>query len=560
MIETGKVLQQRYRIDKQIGQGGMGAVYVASDERFGSTVAIKETLCMDDNYRKAIEREARLLNSLKHAALPRVSDHFLEDNGQYLVMEYIPGEDLFCILEEQNEPFPVEQVLNWADQLLEALDFLHNQENPIIHRDIKPQNLKVTSKGQIILLDFGLAKGNVTGAGNPTNAKSIFGYSRNYASLEQIQGTGTDPRSDLYSLAATLYHLLTNVAPEDALTRAMAVLSQKPDPLVPANQVNPSIPAGVAAILHKTMDLDATHRPASAAEMRSMLRDHPAYATLALNTVSVARGGGTADIYEQKTKLMPGATRNEGDRATHAKTEVLPDYASQVTAIRPLAGNRQTDEIVSGAPHAPGKKRFAMAASGLVLLILGSAVGGAYIYSDSMFGHTPTVLPLVEDPMPPQSPPVLEQTQQDQDGAAIADAESSAAESESAAAAQPSDGAVARRPTAAPKAKPEADPDPEEFVFVDPEDGEKVVIKKDSISVGDMKVQGGKVFMPDGKVYQVEKAPQTPVQPGAHPGQSVPPIDLRRLTPDQRRKLRMLRERFPEAFPKPVPPSPEPNQ
>ena len=99
MIENGKILQQRYRIEKQIGQGGMGAVYVAMDERFNSTVAIKETLCMDDNYRKAIEREARLLNSLKHIALPRVSDHFVEDDGQYLVMEYIPGEYLFCVLE-----------------------------------------------------------------------------------------------------------------------------------------------------------------------------------------------------------------------------------------------------------------------------------------------------------------------------------------------------------------------------------------------------------------------------------------------------------------------------
>src|SRR5436189_6150522 len=108
MIEAGKFLQQRYRIDKQIGQGGMGAVYVATDERFGSTVAIKETLCMDNNYRKAIEREARLLNSLKHTALPRVTDHFLEENGQFLVMEYIPGEDLFDMMEGRTTPFPVE--------------------------------------------------------------------------------------------------------------------------------------------------------------------------------------------------------------------------------------------------------------------------------------------------------------------------------------------------------------------------------------------------------------------------------------------------------------------
>src|SRR5256714_4660154 len=217
MIVTGTTLQQRYRIDKQIGQGGMGAVYVATDERFGSTVAIKETLCMDDNFRKAIEREARLLNSLKHAALPRVSDHFLEENGQFLVMEYIPGEDLSHMV-EGGEIFPVDKVLRWADQLLDALEYLHNQSIPVIHRDIKPQNLKLTSSDQIILLDFGLAKGNPTDAGHHTAAKSIFGYSRNYASIEQIQGTGTDPRSDLYSLAAALYHLLTRVPPEDALT------------------------------------------------------------------------------------------------------------------------------------------------------------------------------------------------------------------------------------------------------------------------------------------------------------------------------------------------------
>src|SRR6185369_5586610 len=251
MIEAGKLLQQRYRIDKQIGQGGMGAVYVATDERFGSTVAIKETLFMDDNYRKAIEREARLLNSLKHAALPRVTDHFLEENVQFLVMEFIAGEDLAHHLEATNKPFAVDTVLTWADQLLDALDFLHNQVNPVIHRDIKPQNLKVTPNGQIILLDFGLAKGNPTDAGHQTAAKSIFGYSRNYASLEQIQGTGTDPRSDLYSLAATLYHLLTGVPPEDALTRAMAVLSKRPDPLLPANSIRPEIPAGVAGVLTK---------------------------------------------------------------------------------------------------------------------------------------------------------------------------------------------------------------------------------------------------------------------------------------------------------------------
>jgi eukaryotic-like serine/threonine-protein kinase len=101
----GKTLQGRYLIERQVGQGGMGAVYIASDQRFNSTVAIKQTLCMTDNYRMAIEREARLLNSLKHNALPRVIDHFVENNGQFLVMEYIPGEDLNFILGGNRHPF-----------------------------------------------------------------------------------------------------------------------------------------------------------------------------------------------------------------------------------------------------------------------------------------------------------------------------------------------------------------------------------------------------------------------------------------------------------------------
>src|SRR3954462_13590758 len=149
MIESGTTLQKRYRIDRQIGQGGMGAVYVATDERFGSRVAIKETLFMDDNFRKAIEREARLLNSLKHSVLPRVTDHFEEDNGQFLVMEYIAGDDVAGVLESKGGPFSVDTVMKWADQLLDALDYLHNQAIPVVHRDIKPQNLKITPKGDI---------------------------------------------------------------------------------------------------------------------------------------------------------------------------------------------------------------------------------------------------------------------------------------------------------------------------------------------------------------------------------------------------------------------------
>lgn len=376
MIQTGTTLQQRYKIDKQIGQGGMGAVYVATDERFGSTVAIKETLCMDANFRKAIEREARLLNSLKHSALPRVSDHFEEDNGLFLVMEYIPGEDLCCILEENNKPFPVETVVKWADQLLDALDYLHNQSLPVVHRDIKPQNLKITPRGQIILLDFGLAKGNPTDAGHQTAAKSIFGYSRNYASLEQIQGTGTDPRSDLYSLAATLYHLLTNVAPEDALTRAMSVLSQKGDPLRPASDVEPAVPLGLAGVLQKALDLNASERPNSAAEMRQMLRENEKYEYL-LDGVVGAGATQNAQVFAQPTRLMSEATQADATRQFDIKTEIMPGGLSQLTAVKEVQNT------------AVGKRRtgFAVAAGALSVLLVGAAVaGGLYVIKPSVFG------------------------------------------------------------------------------------------------------------------------------------------------------------------------------
>jgi eukaryotic-like serine/threonine-protein kinase len=386
MIEAGRFLQQRYRIDKQIGQGGMGAVYVATDERFGSTVAIKETLCMDDNFRKAIEREARLLNSLKHTALPRVSDHFLEDEGQFLVMEYIPGEDLMFILERDEKPFPVETVLTWADQLLDALDFLHGQENPVVHRDIKPQNLKVTTRGQIILLDFGLAKGNPTDAGHQTAAKSIFGYSRNYASLEQIQGTGTDPRSDLYSLAATLYHLMTGVVPEDALTRAMSVLSGQDDPLVPASSLRPEISRGVAGVLQKALALNAGARPDTAAEMRQMFREPENYAYLA-DAATVAEIPADAQVYAQATKLMPDETQAGEVKQTDIKTEVLPAFSSEMTSVRGLVS---TD--VSGGPTATqaprARSRFSMALGALIgLVLVGCGVaGGLYALKPSVFG------------------------------------------------------------------------------------------------------------------------------------------------------------------------------
>src|SRR5687767_10733790 len=274
MLTPETILQGRYRIVRQLGQGGMGAVYEAVDQRLDTTVALKETLFAEERLRKQFEREARLLARLHHPALPRVSDHFSEGDGQFLVMQFIPGDDLSEKMVRRRGPFPADQVLTWADQLLDALDYLHTQEPQIIHRDIKPQNLKLTSRGQIILLDFGLAKGQAGDISRGTTAASIFGYTPNYAPLEQIQGLGTDTRSDLYSLAATLYHLLTEVKPPDALTRAAALVNGHSDPLVPASKVNPSIGPELDEVLTKAMAQNREQRFATAADMRKALHSN----------------------------------------------------------------------------------------------------------------------------------------------------------------------------------------------------------------------------------------------------------------------------------------------
>lgn len=269
MLSSDTILQNRYRVIRPLGRGGMGAVYEAFDERLSRTVALKETLVETDELRRAFGREARLLANLRHPALPKVLDHFDEGSGLFLVMEFIPGGDLGRLL-ELGRAFDAAEVLRWADQLLDALDYLHGLDPPVLHRDIKPSNLKFVSEGHVVLLDFGLAKGTA-GQMTGTGITSLLGYSPAYSPLEQMQGTGTDARSDLYSLGATLYHLLTGVKPPDALSRATALVNGQPDPLQPPRRIKHEVTAPVSAALMRAMALDIDSRPRTASEMRAQL-------------------------------------------------------------------------------------------------------------------------------------------------------------------------------------------------------------------------------------------------------------------------------------------------
>jgi len=402
-------LQNRYAVERQIGAGGMGAVYVATDRRFGSTVALKETFFDDPALRKAFEREARLLNRLRHPALPRVSDHFEEAEGQFLVMEYIAGEDLSQMLKGRGGAgFPARQVLAWADQLLDALDYLHTQEPPVIHRDIKPQNLKLTARDQVVLLDFGLAKGAPLQT-RVTQTGSLFGYSFNYAPIEQMQGTGTDPRSDLYSLGATLYHLLTGATPPDALTRATVVLDGEPDPLRPASETAAHVPAEVSEVLSRAMALSAARRFNSAEEMRAALRES-AHAVSESSDLATASTLVNTVASEQKTRLM-GAAETRPAAAQEAAT-LLGEGASAARTSARGAGPTAVEEAdgksvvtrVRGADAPPRRssRRALYAVLGVVCLALAGA--GIYSFVQSSPPGLPAALPTPQ-PTAQSTPP-----------------------------------------------------------------------------------------------------------------------------------------------------------
>ena len=272
LLAPDTILQSRYRIIQHLGEGGMGAVYEAIDLRLGHTVALKQTLTNDESQWKQFEREARLLAWLNHPALPRVSDYFTEGHRAFFVMQFVEGRDLAEIIAHQSGPLPRHAVVAWADQLLDALIYLHTHERQIIHRDIKPHNLKITKGGQIILLDFGLAKTQTADPSGSISCTSVFGYTPRYAPLEQIQDLGTSPQSDIYALGATLYHLLTGVKPPDALARATALVSARPNPLKPANEIHKAVGEELSAILTRAMAQNPDERYATAVEFREALR------------------------------------------------------------------------------------------------------------------------------------------------------------------------------------------------------------------------------------------------------------------------------------------------
>ena len=280
-LKAGYILKDRYVIKKPIGRGGMGSLYLADDNRLeGRRCAIKEVKQDSElpsgvleQARAQFYREASVLAQLDHPTLPKVSDYFSDEDRDYLVMDYVPGDDLKTLMDRtrrKGEFLQIDDLLSWGKQLADALVYLHNQDPPVIHRDIKPSNLKLNQQGLIKLVDFGLVKQLV-----PDELTITIIQGRGtalYTPLEQYGGDSghTDKRSDIYAFGATFYHLLTNTPPPEAKQRFLT-----PESLLPPREINPSIPRRLEQVILSAMSLHPDGRPEDMLSLQDIhLREH----------------------------------------------------------------------------------------------------------------------------------------------------------------------------------------------------------------------------------------------------------------------------------------------
>lgn len=277
LLNSGEVLRSRYKIRRIIGQGGMGSIYLADDLRLdGRLCALKEvghdlTLPKEilKQTREQFQREATVLARLDQPNLPKVSDFFSIGDKDYLVMDFIPGKDLRTLMIDARNRgtfLPERDILGWAGQLADALEYLHSQEPPILHRDIKPSNLKLTPTGLLKLVDFGLVK--ILASEEMTITILQGRGTALYTPLEQYGGdTGhTDARSDIYAFGATLYHLMTNHRPVEARD-----LFLYPDSLLPPRQFNSDISLRTERAILWAMNLHPEDRPQNVVAFRQAL-------------------------------------------------------------------------------------------------------------------------------------------------------------------------------------------------------------------------------------------------------------------------------------------------
>jgi len=268
-LGIGVTLDNRYRIESKLSYSDKGNSYRAKDLRLGIPCVVKwlyDVKLTKENAVSLLQR-ASVLATLRHPNLPRVTDFFgIKDTGMFLVTEYVYGENLFSQLKKSESGLPEVKVLDWVRKICETLEYLHTQNPPVVHRDIKPQNIIITPSDEVMLVNFNLSEANLFENGNPADIE--HGTTPGFSPIEQSTHSLIDIRSDIYALGATLYTLLTNQIPPESINRLT-----NPHSLPPPSRFVPSINPFLDKAILKALEVVPENRPQTIRDFLSLLSE-----------------------------------------------------------------------------------------------------------------------------------------------------------------------------------------------------------------------------------------------------------------------------------------------
>jgi serine/threonine protein kinase len=360
----GKKLSGRYQIEEMLGQGGMSAVYKASDPNLKRVVAVKmihSHLSSDPDFVKRFEEEAAAVAQLRHPSIIQVYDFNNDDDHYYMVLEFVPGETVQDHLKRLNaskRKLSVTKAIEYIADICDAVDYAH--QRGMIHRDIKPANLMINVMGQAILMDFGIAK--IVGGQRHTATGAVVGTAM-YMAPEQIKGENPDRRADIYSLGVTLFEMLSGRPPFEADSAMTLMMMHINDPVPDVRELNPDVPDDLVAVINKSLAKDPNERYQTAAQMAAALRNVLGRIKAGISTEAPVPPGATTVERPEVTPAGPGATVVEtsdmpsaSPGATVVESSEMPSAVPGATYVEPIstpAGTSQRTQMEAPPPRQP---------------------------------------------------------------------------------------------------------------------------------------------------------------------------------------------------------------
>ena len=382
----GKTISNRYVVEEMLGQGGMSAVYKGTDPNLKRVVAIKvihSHLSNNPDFVQRFEEEAAAVAQLRHHGIIQVYDFNRDDDLYYMVLEFVPGETLQDHLKRLNDggrKLSASKAIEYMAGICDAVDYAH--QRGMIHRDIKPANLMLTTTGQVILMDFGIAK--IVGGTRHTATGAVVGTAM-YMSPEQIKGEQPDRRTDIYSLGVSLFEMVSGRPPFDANSAMTLMMMHINDPIPNIKSLNPDVPDALIAVINKALAKDPNDRYQTAAQMAAALR----------NALSAGSSSPQATMMEDATlmKQARGTTIEKPFTGTYVEsTPIVPARGTMIESSAPGTSSIYSSPV---APPAP-KRKTSMAVPVIAAVVIGLlCLFGVGIFAASqLFGSpAPTETP-----------------------------------------------------------------------------------------------------------------------------------------------------------------------